>query len=309
MRPKLLQGDVLGDVWDQIEDNSIQCVVTSPPYWGLRDYGDENQLGLEPTPEQYAYNLVKVFRKIREKLKDDGTVWLNIGDSYHGSSGGGGGATGSDLSGKRKMRNVLNKKAEGVKPKDLVGIPWLVAFALRDDGWYLRSDIIWAKPNPIPESVKDRPTRAHEMIFLFTKKPDYFYDYEAAREELLAENKQGSNKSQQAVGLDGKERKLPRRLVLSNQKGKNSRTVWFINIQPLRNAHIAVFPQEIPERCIKAGTRPGDIVLDPFSGSGTTCLVASRLGRNSIGIELNEDFLKLSEERCYGSSQSLEDFL
>ena len=309
MRPKLLHGDVLGDVWDQIEDKSIQCVVTSPPYWGLRDYGDENQLGLEPTPEQYAHNLVKVFRKVKEKLKDDGTVWLNIGDSYYGSSGGGGGATGSDLSGKRKMSKKIHKKAEGVKPKDLVGIPWLVAFALREDGWYLRSDIIWAKPNPIPESVKDRPTRAHEMIFLLTKKPDYYYDYEAAREELLAENKQGSNKAQQAVGLDGKERKIPRKLVLSNQKGKNSRTVWFINIQPLRNAHIAVFPQEIPERCIKAGTRPGDIVLDPFSGSGTTCLVASRLGRNSVGIELNEDFLRLSEERCYGSSKSLEDFL
>jgi len=307
MRPKIINNDALNGL-RELPDESVQTCVTSPPYWGLRDYGNENQIGLESSPEGYVNHIVEIFREVRRVLKPNGTVWLNIGDCYYGGGGGGGGATGSDLKGRRNVTNHY-KRGEGLKKKDLVGIPWLTAFGLRDDGWYLRSDIIWHKPNPIPESVTDRPTRAHEMIFLLSKSPDYYYDIDAIREELAFKNRTGSNKAQEVVGLDGKVRKKKRKLVKANPKGRNVRSVWPIPISVLRNAHIAVFPEEIPEKCILASTKPGDIVLDPFLGSGTTCLVASRLNRNSVGIELSEEFYKLAQERCLGGSQSLQDFL
>jgi len=292
-RPNLINGNAL-EVVKTLDDDSIQCVVTSPPYWGVRDYGDEEQFGCEKTVEEYADNLVKLFEEIKPKLKEDGTVWINIGDSYAGFSGNRGGATGSDLRGTRNPKIV--KTGANIKKRDLIGVPWVAAFALRESGWYLRSDIIWAKPNPIPESVKNRPTRSHEFIFLLSKNPQYFYDMDAIREPLVS-------KPSKAVNSKGE-----RMIVGDIVKGKNARDVWMIAPKAIRNSHIAVFPPELPEKCILAGTKPGDIVLDPFSGSGTTCRVAAKLNRKSIGIELSKDFHMLAEKLTYNDSTSLEDF-
>jgi DNA modification methylase len=293
IKPELLQGNAL-EVVKKLDDESIQCVVTSPPYWALRDYGNEGQFGCEPTVEEYADNLVKLFEEIKPKLKEDGTVWINIGDSYAGFSGNTGGATGSD---KRGTRNAsVIKKGANLKERDLIGVPWVAALALREAGWYLRCDIVWAKPNPIPESVKNRPTRSHEFIFLLSKNPQYYYDMDAIREPL-------KSKIGPAVNKKGE------RQIVGNPKGKNSRDVWWIAPKSIRNSHIAVFPPELPKKCILAGTKPGDIVLDPFSGSGTTCRVARELGRKGIGIELSEEYHKLAMKLTFGDNSSLEDFL
>jgi DNA modification methylase len=246
----------------------------------MRDYGTEGQLGLEETPEKFVENMVEVFREVKRVLKKDGTVWMNLGDTYGKQVGKGFNTHEEDGTGNRvtemQEKHGDIKVKTGLPDKSLVGIPWRVALALQADGWVLRSDIIWHKPNPMPESVKDRPTKSHEYIFLLTKSKKYYYDYEAIKEFSK---------------IDG--------------RAKNKRTVWSIPTQAYPEAHFATFPEEIPEVCIKAGTKLGDVVLDPFAGSGTTCAVASKLGRNSIGIELNEEYFKLARKRCKVDSESL----
>ena len=306
----ILQGDVIERLQD-IEDNTIQCVVTSPPYWGLRDYGEDNQLGLEETPEEYVDNMVKVFREVRRTLKDDGTLWLNLGDSY--SSGGRSTTTNQTLRGNNDYGVTRPKPSENIKPKDLIGIPWRVAFALQQDGWYLRQDIIWHKPNPMPESVTDRCTKSHEYIFLLTKSANYYYDADAIREpHTWVENKprpsgmsRNGKKYREKVKYGGggtgfsghsgsyKADGSP----LNHPLGRNKRSVWKINTQPYKEAHFAVFPEKLPELCIKAGSKKGDIVLDPFFGSGTTGFVAQRLYRKWLGIELNPEYIKIANKR------------
>ena len=304
----ILHGDVL-DKLKEIETESIQCVVTSPPYWGLRDYGSDGQLGLEETPELYVENMVNVFREIKRVLKDDGTCWLNLGDSYYG-----GGWKGASLN---KNSGDIQKAHKGthcgeqikhdpkhpiIKTKDLVGIPWRVALALQADGWYLRQDIIWHKPNPMPESVQDRCTKAHEYIFLLTKSANYFYDADAVREPVAESSIGRLNQNiDQQVGTTrangGKKSNGNLKAVGDIEKGRNKRSVWTITTKPYKEAHFAVFPPKIPEICIKAGSKEGDTVLDPFFGSGTTGWVAQRLGRKWIGIELNAKYIKIAEKR------------
>ena len=280
-----------------LEANSVQCCVTSPPYWGLRDYGCAGQLGLEKTPEEYVEKLVAVFREVRRVLRDDGVLWLNLGDSYAGGGGFSPNAP-SNLAGSKQTTQGGAKRggvpcASGLKPKDLVGIPWRVAFALQADGWWLRQDIIWAKPNPMPESVTDRCTKAHEYIFLLTKNARYFYDAEAVKEPAISEDyKKGRDFIDR--GDDARGRKLR---CGNGESGRNRRSVWTITTKPFKEAHFATFPPEIPEICIKAGSKPGDTILDPFSGAGTTGVVAEKLGRKYIGIELNTAYCAMSERR------------
>ena len=492
MRPEIFQGDVK-EVLKEFDDESVQCVITSPPYWGLRDYGtatweggDENcehtindgtydpkkgkvverpdrssdksccircgakridaQLGLEPTPEEFVNNLVEVFREVKRVLRDDGTVWLNLGDSYAGSNGSRGITENTPsvksgdtlLSERIKGRNftehkdggmpIISPKSIGLKHKDLVGIPWRVALALQSDGWYLRSDIIWHKPNPMPEPVKDRPTKSHEYIFLITKSAKYYYDAEAIKEKgsgripgnkvpqkgagmvgfeirdglLEAQQKPQDSRNKrsvwkidkygdaeiesmyrQGIHRDRGKKLITTRPNLPTQKefvdfirektnakelseksgiklstvehwfrydesgfaypsiedwmiisdfvknenmhkqmtnvefhydsvksnGANKRSVWSITTKPYSGAHFATFPEELPETCIKAGTKKGDVVLDIFAGSGTTLRVASKLGRKGIGIELNPEYIKILKKRCKIESMSLEAFL
>lgn len=244
----------------RVPDNSIQCCVTSPPYWSLRDYNIKGQIGLEDSVYQYINTLVTVFREVRRVLKDDGTLWLNIGDSY---TSGGRTWRAPDKKNQARAMSMRPDTPEGLKPKDLVGVPWRLAFALQQDGWYLRSDIIWHKPNAMPESVKDRPTRSHEYIFLFSKSERYYYDNLAIREE----------------------------------NGRNRRTVWHIHTQPYKEAHFAVFPPALVEPCVLAGSRPGDYVLDPFLGSGTTAAVCQDLERKYVGIELNPEYVQIALKR------------
>lgn len=316
---------LLGDCRETLRtlpDASVQCCVTSPPYWGLRDYGHDGQLGLEPTPEEYVANMVEVFREVRRVLRDDGTLWLNLGDSYarapeKGGSGPGGkngaylgNAYGVAQSAKvgssdgavgRAERPGTRAASPDLKPKDLVGIPWRVAFALQADGWYLRSDIIWAKPNGMPESVTDRPTKAHEYLFLLAKSERYYYDADAISEESVSGPyvRQRSSTFKKAGSQDdrfgGHDKGAP--LVISDGT-RNARSVWTIATQSFRGAHFAVFPPELAERCILAGSKPGDVVLDPFGGSGTTGMVATGHGRRAILCELNPAYADLMRERC-----------
>jgi DNA modification methylase len=256
------------------EGVKAQTCVTSPPYYGLRDYGHDGQIGLEQTPEQYIAAMVEVFRCVRDVLEDDGTLWLNIGDSYARTAGDdstkqtdGGLKTGRTGKSAQLFKKGNNRPPEGIKAKDLIGIPWMLAFALRADGWYLRQDIIWHKPNPMPESVRDRCTKAHEYIFLLSKSDRYFFDNEAMKEPAV----------------DGETR--------------NRRSVWTVATRPYKGAHFATFPPALIEPCILAGSRPNDIVLDPFMGSGTTAAVAAKHGRRYIGCELNEEYGDLQDER------------
>jgi DNA modification methylase len=268
-----------------LPDKSVNCCVTSPPYWGLRDYGRDGQIGLEQTPEEYVARMVEVFREVRRVLREDGTLWLNLGDSYAGSGRGGNppesphqkqstnrrsliGQTARDAA--RTMRAGQDRLA-GFKPKDLVGIPWRVAFALQADGWWLRQDIIWHKPNPMPESVTDRCTKAHEYIFLMTKSSKYYYDNDSIKEKSVTN--------------------------VNRIPFRNKRSVWTVTPKPFRGAHFAVMPQDLVEPCVKAGCPEGGVVLDPFAGSGTTLVVASNLNRSAVGIELNPDYVSLIEER------------
>lgn len=260
---------IVGDVRKVLRDfpdGIFQTCITSPPYWGLRDYGKEGQIGAESDVREYIKDLVAVFRDVKRVLADDGTLWLNIGDSYTS-----GGRTWRDADVKNKGRGMSYRAdtPEGLKPKDLIGVPWRLAFALQEDGWYLRTEIIWNKPNCQPESVKDRPTRSHEYVFLLTKNERYYYDHESIKE--------------------------PAQDV--KQKTKNRRTVWNINTEPYPGSHFAVYPKQLVRLCVLAGSKPDDRVLDPFFGSGTTGVVCNELGRRCTGIELNEEYAQLAHER------------
>jgi DNA modification methylase len=282
-----------------LASGTVQTCVTSPPYYGLRDYGTPGQLGLEQTPAEYVANMVAVFREVWRVLKDDGTCWLNLGDSYATSPAGNkswSNGVGTNKHYEKESIHSKDKKGYGdCKPKDLLGIPWRVAFALQDDGWYLRSDIIWHKPNPMPESVTDRPTKSHEYIFLLTKSARYFYDNDAIKEK--AETKPhsfGWKTTPHETGI----RQINRSDVIAAPDGRrNRRSVWTVATQPYPGAHFATFPPKLIEPCILAGSRKGDIVLDPFSGSGTTGRVAAQYGREYVGLELNPEYIKLAPER------------
>ena len=276
----------------------VQTCVTSPPYFGLRDYGVDGQIGLEQTPEEYITAMVEVFSCVRDVLADDGTLWLNIGDSYAAnrsyqvpSTKGGPKHSDSQSAGGKG-----SKVPDGLKPKDIIGIPWMLAFALRADGWYLRQDIIWHKPNPMPESVRDRCTKAHEYIFLLSKSEKYYYDHESIMEDAKWERwgDQTVVKEQQGTAKwIGKKSKSE----LQALGKKNRRSVWTVATKPYKGAHFATFPTTLIEPCILAGSRPGDVVLDPFMGSGTTAQVAIQHGRRYLGCELNESYRELQDER------------
>lgn len=244
----------------QFPANFFRCCITSPPYWGLRDYGTEGQIGAEEEPSDYICHLVAVFEQVYRVLTEDGTLWLNIGDSY---TSGNRGYRAPDKKNPVRAMSYRAKTPDGLKPKDLIGIPWRLAFALQKADWYLRSDIIWEKPNCMPESVKDRPTRAHEYVFLFSKSLKYYYDYESVREP----------------------------------SGRNRRTIWSIPTDPFPGAHFATFPQKLVEPCILAGSQPDDWVLDPFFGSGTVGVVCEQQHRNYVGIELNPEYVNIAVER------------
>lgn len=287
---------ILGDCREtlkQIPDETFQCCVSSPPYWGLRDYGHADQIGLEPTPEEYVSTMVAVFREVRRVLREDATLWLNLGDSYVGSPNSG--ATGKQDTAYRAI-GLPSKRGTGLKPKDLVGIPWLTAFALRADGWYLRSDIVWSKPNPMPESVTDRPTKAHEYVFLLSKSARYFYDADAIK-ETATYSASGNAERFVADGSRGRPADHLGSSIPWKGESRNVRTVWEIASQPYDGAHFATMPPKLVERCIMAGSRIGDAVLDPFMGSGTVGQVAEALGRRWLGIELNEKYGKLIADR------------
>lgn len=287
-----------------LPNESIDCCVTSPPYWGLRDYGVTGQIGLELSPELYVSRIVEVFREVRRVLKNTGTLWLNLGDSYATGAGSARIAGGSSFG---KLNKIVDSgdfppcqpnrmPIEGLKPKDLIGIPWRVAFALQSDGWYLRSEIIWSKPNPMPESVTDRPTKAHEHLFLLAKNERYFYDAAAIAEPAIGAdrvradqfggNKHNGSTSQHSDGS-----------VFTNATTRNKRTVWTINTEAFRDAHFAVMPTALVEPCVMAGCPEGGTVLDPFTGSGTVGVVALRHARSFIGIELKPEYAEMAHKR------------
>ena len=304
---EIKQGDAI-EVLKTMPEQSVHCCVTSPPYFGLRDYGVEGQIGLERTPEEYVDKLVQVFREVRRVLRDDGTLWLNLGDSYNGSGGAGGDYNPGGL--KEGQPKYPGRKVPGLKPKDLIGTPWMVAFALRADGWYLRSDIIWHKPNPMPESVTDRPTKAHEYIFLLSKSPKYYYDYEAIKEPAVYEGRRvscdpnshantshpGTARKQDLVG-NRRYKGFNARWKNRPAQGRNKRSVWTVPTQPFPEAHFAVYPPALITPCILAGCPVGGTVLDPFAGSGTTLLVATQHHRKAIGIELNPEYIEIAKRR------------
>jgi len=295
-----------------------QTCVTSPPYFGLRDYGHDGQLGLEETPDEYIRAMVEVFRCVWDVLEDDGTLWLNIGDSYCNSNGFARASPEYQREGRNNMpandRKLDKLHETGLKTKDLIGIPWMLAFALRTDGWYLRQDIIWHKPNPMPESVQDRCTKAHEYIFLLSKSQKYYYDADAIKEEA---NEDSGFAKQRAKGIDTwKYNNTSERIAQTGQTieastfgeiGKrNKRSVWTVTTKPYAGAHFAVFPSDLIEPCILAGAPVGGIVLDPFMGSGTTAQVAQNLGRQYIGCELNPAYMELQNIRTAQQSLVLE---
>jgi DNA modification methylase len=290
-----------------------QTCVTSPPYYGLRDYGHEGQIGLEETPEEYIKAMVEVFRCVWDVLEDDGTLWLNIGDSYYNYRPGQWQRQGKQSIASQKFSEVeichkRGLKLDGLKEKDLIGIPWMLAFALRADGWYLRQDIIWHKPNPMPESVQDRCTKAHEYIFLMSKSQKYHYDADAIKEQ--AERPEGPGNITHAYqngaiyGLPEKSSCQSGLLNIGARETRNKRSVWTVNVKPYSGAHFATFPSDLIEPCILAGAPAGGIVLDPFMGSGTTAQVAQNLGRQYLGCELNPEYEKLQKKRL--SQLSLE---
>lgn len=283
-----------------LADNSIDCVVTSPPYYGLRDYGVVGQIGLEPTTAEYISALVGVFREVRRVLRPDGTCWINIGDSYAATT------KGSSGKGEKQITNAGTLLADrrwrvpdGLKPKDLIGIPWMLAFALRDSGWWLRQDIIWGKPNPMPESVKDRCTKAHEYVFLLTKSARYFWDADAIREPATdtgrVNGRDGRQEDKSARPPGSNPRTLKR--LDYTETGRNKRSVWTLATQPTPDAHFATYPVELAETCILAGCPAGGTVLDPFAGAGTTGLAALKHGRQFVGLELNPEYIKISRTR------------
>ena len=334
---KIYQGDCK-EVMKTFPDESINCCVTSPPYWGLRDYGCDNQLGLEKTPEEYVKNMVEVFKEVKRVLRKDGTLWLNLGDSYNTTPAGN--KTWSGNVGAHKHYKLgsdpKRNKISSLKPKDLVGIPWRVAFALRADGWYLRQDIIWHKPNPMPESVTDRCTKSHEYIFLLSKSQQYYYDHEAIKEPItdstairLLQNIDNQEGSTRVPGkTNGNMKAVGRKKFDSSMAGggtfyvghsgytkangdsminptRNKRSVWTVTTKPFKKAHFATFPPKLIEPCILAGCPKGGIVLDPFMGAGTVGWVASENNRNYIGCELNPEYIKIAEQRILNAQPQL----
>jgi DNA modification methylase len=302
----ILQGDCL-EVLKTLETNSINCCITSPPYWGLRDYGVEGQLGLEKTPEEYVANMVNVFSEVKRVLHEDGTLWLNLGDSYAGSGG-----TGEQFGQIKSGLDIVRPaKPSGIlKPKDLVGIPWRTAFALQSDGWYLRQDIIWHKPNPMPESVTDRCTKAHEYIFLLSKNQKYYFDNKSIKEPLTnsslsrlsqdIENQNGTTRANGGMKTNGN-----LKAVGDIELGRNKRSVWTVTTKPFKEAHFATFPEDLILPCVLAGCPKGGIILDPFNGAGTTGVVAKKNFREYIGIELNEEYIKITEKRIADTDVNL----
>ncbi len=301
---KIFEGDCIEGM-RTLPDQSINCCVTSPPYFGLRDYGQDGQIGLEETPEAFVARLVDVFREVKRVLKDDGTLWLNLGDSYAGSGKGAnpdGTVHHSALNAKQGTHKGTiegNKKPQkaheiGLKPKDLIGIPWMVAFALRADGWYLRQDIIWHKPNPMPESVTDRCTKSHEYIFLLSKSKQYYYDHEAIKQESI-EPVRVREKNNGESAVDTKMRGHGGNC--GNDGMANKRSVWTVTTKPFKEAHFATYPEDLIVDCIKAGCPDGGIVLDPFMGAGTTALVARKLNRLYVGFELNPEYIRIAKNR------------
>jgi DNA modification methylase len=321
----LYRGDAL-EVLQRLPDQHVHCIVCSPPYWGLRDYQVEGQVGLEETPQKYVAKMVEIFAEARRVLRNDGTLWLNLGDSYASNWGSGRKASWiSSNSGEDEGRGWGVETAlppnmwrgTTIKPKDLVGIPWSVALALRDDGWYLRRDIIWAKPNPMPESCRDRCTTAHEYVFMFSKKSSYYYDADSIREPYhydgrkvtTVQGREGSiqhrngerwpgigrasHAARAAATGHGHDESEPMEIGV----GRNKRSVWEVTTKSYPEAHFATFPEDLIEPMIKAGCPLGGTVLDMFMGSGTTALVARKLGRKSIGIELNEEYCDLAAKR------------
>lgn len=340
----ILRGDCL-EVMRTLEAGSVQTCVTSPPYFGLRDYGVEGQIGLEETPEAFVAKMVEVFREVRRLLRDDGTLWLNLGDSYAANRGSQPPRkSGNAFDNESALLPAGNGVPHGLKPKDLVGIPWRVAFALQSDGWYLRQDIIWYKRNPMPESVRDRCTKAHEYLFLLTKSPRYYYDADAIKEPAAYSNEvmyagtssglhsgeshAGSGKSTRrfAKGVAGwgvgrnnaiehnvPGRKTHAEVVKAESREiegegtimRNKRSVWDVPTRPFPEAHFATFPEDLVVPCILAGSRAGDLVLDPFMGAGTTAVVASKLGRRYVGAELNPEYADMADARLRGTPPGL----
>ena len=299
----------------ELPGESVNCCVTSPPYYGLRDYGNDAQIGREETPEQYIERLTEVFRELNRVLRPDGTFWLNIADTYCGTGSKAGHADPKNPKGRNGQQVALNHKAPGCKQKDLIGIPWLLAFALRRDGWYLRSDIIWQKNNPMPESCKDRPTRCYEHIFLLTKSKKYYYDAAAIAEPIApataARYKGGrSAKSKYAEEVPGQGKVQGLNRARSGgyyddaliPQFRNKRDIWLINTVPYKGGHCAAYPPKLAETCILAGCPKGGIVIDPFLGSGTTAAVAKSLDRHYIGIELNAEYCALARARIGGDN-------
>lgn len=315
-----------------LPDKCINTCVTSPPYYGLRDYGTDDQIGLENTPEQFIEKLVEVFREVKRVLRDDGTLWLNIGDSYNGYKGNQfTNSASSEYAGFRDQparNSKFGLESKNLKPKDLIGIPWMLAFALRADGWYLRQDIIWHKPNPMPESVTDRCTKSHEYIFLLSKNPKYYYDFESIKTEIsdttIQRLKQDTRYQEGSSRVPGKKNgnmKAVGELRKGYDRGKgdkklashsgnyaadgsiigggmaNKKSVWTVTTRPFKEAHFATFPERLIIDCIKAGCPENGIVLDPFMGAGTTALVAKKLNRNYTGFEINADYIKISDKR------------
>jgi DNA modification methylase len=313
MQYKILQGDCLEQL-KTLPDGSVNCCVTSPPYYGLRDYGHDGQIGLEETPEQYVAKLVEVFREVRRVLRDDGTCWVNLGDSYANKgcdSSSVGGFTGERIRAGKKgiMDSRPREIPPGLKPKDLIGIPWRVAFALQADGWYLRQDIIWHKPNPMPESVTDRCTKAHEYIFLLTKSARYWYDSEAVKEASIhydsdARAGKGNIRYEGKRTIDTSGKNGQDSFVTINET-RNRRSVWTVATKPYSGAHFAVFPPDLIRPCILAGCPVNGTVLDPFGGSGTSGEVALEEGRNAILIELNPEYITLAHKRLAGTQLPL----
>ena len=330
-----LQGDCV-EVMRTLPDESVQCCVTSPPYWGLRDYGVDGQIGLEKSPDEYVAKMVEVFREVWRVLRKDGTCWVNLGDSYNGymANQRGTGLETKRQSARKYIEPGAGLRTAGLKQKDLVGIPWRVAFALQADGWYLRQDIIWHKPNPMPESVRDRCTKAHEYIFLLTKSAKYYYNADAIAEPLAytsvkrlsqpsLDEQAGSDRvpgktngamkavyrepytgqstkdyaSGNAQDASATKARIVDRILSGDIVTRNKRSVWTVTTKHYSEAHFATFPTDLIEPCIKAGSRPGDTVLDPFGGAGTTALVCSYLNRDCISIELNPAYVALQHDR------------
>jgi DNA modification methylase len=336
MTVRILQGDCR-DMLRTLPDCSVRCIVTSPPYWRQRDYGADGQMGLEQTPEQYIDAMVAVFAEARRVLTDDGTCWINIGDKWASGGNGGGGSfmeTRADAWAHAKGAKGWRSPPTGYKDKDLVGVPWMLAFALRADGWFLRQCNVWAKPNCMPESVRDRSTISHEYVFQLSKRNDYFYNLDAARtpaapssETRLAQDVEaqaGSDRANGGAKTNGamkavarrsdKQRGHSRRHDGFNDRwdamerreqvatGANLRSVWWISPAQYREGHFAVMPDRLAEICIQCGSQPGDTILDPFGGAGTTGLVADRLNRNAILIELNPEYAAMAQRRIEGDA-------